>query len=132
MNKTFLMTLATMAAMCGIVVLCTLTPLSTLGEHSNQFGDAGMVSALLGVAAPYLIPGILMASGIRPAKIFLTIVNGVFLLASAAVGITALSLWQTVFGGQPNVFMTALLFCCVLSVVLHIAWFPVAFSRQRA
>ena len=130
-TRVFLMTLLTMLAMCGIVVLCSLSPLSTLGAHSNQFGDAGMFSALLGVAAPYVVPGILLACGFRAAKIVLAVVHGVFFLASAAVGITAFAAWQTLFSARPDAAMTGLLLCCVISAVLHIAWFPVAFLREK-
>jgi len=131
-TRVFVITLAAMLATCGIVVLCTLTPLSSLGEHSNQFGDSGMFRALLGAAAPYIIPCIFLGLGIRPAKIFLAVVDGVFLFVSAAAGITGLILWQAAFGARPDGFMTAFLLCCALSVALHIIWFFVAFSRPRA
>lgn len=130
-TRTFLMTMLTMLAMCGIVVLCSLSPLATLGEHSNQFGDAGMFSALLGVAAPYLIPGVLLASGFRAAKVVLALVHGVFFLASAVMSIAAFVLWNTVFSGQPDAAMIGLLVCCAASVMLHAAWFPLAFWRGK-
>ena len=130
-TRVFLMTLLTMLGMCGIVVLCSLSPLSTLGEHANQFGDSGMFSALLGVAAPYLVPGILLASGFWAAKIILAVVHGVFFLGSAAVGITAFILWQTLFSAQPDAAMIGLLLCCAATAVLHIVWFPMAFLKEK-
>lgn len=129
-NKKYIIALTVLSAFLfsALIIAGSLSPLSEMGDHANQFNSVGMWLSIAMILFFYLIPVILYAIGLNWMKITMAIfcVIGIVILLSTIVivliiGLVNHNMWQ----------LSSVLIVSILGVIINIVWLIVAFWKNE-
>ncbi|WP_102692300.1 DUF5391 family protein [Rummeliibacillus pycnus] len=113
---------------CVLIVVISLSPLSQLGKHANQFNSPGMWLAIINILSIYAIPLFLYLIGLEWMKFIMT-----FLCALGILIFTFLLLIVLVIGYSMHTIsdLYSVIFVCSLAIITNVIWFFVAFNSKK-
>lgn len=133
-NKLGISIMTTLSAVlfCILIIVTSLSPLSDLGNATNQFNSVGMWLGIAMILILYAIPILLYLIGLEWMKYMMAFLcaMGIFIFTSMLFIIIMLGIIMGIISANSIVIVT-----CILANVVNIIWFFVAFkvtSRKSA
>lgn len=128
-NGLFLLTLCSLLLMVSLIIISSLTPLSQMGKHANQFNSIGMYTAIMMIFACYALPYLLYATGFKPAKYMMAILSGFGIL----IGLS--SILMNIFAGLMTHYSLGNFFTPIvislLFLLTNVIWYIAAFANRN-
>lgn len=128
-NKKFpvvIMTLVSAFLFCSMLIASSLSPLAESGPNANQFGSAGMWSAIGTVLIFYILPLIVYLAGVNAMKYVMAVLCSFGMLINLAI----IPLVMGIFANKMNIPLLAVIALCIISLIVNTVWFIVAFRSS--
>lgn len=127
-NGVIITTILSAVLYCLLIVFTSLSPLSDTGEHANEFGTAGMWSAIGMILALYLVPLLLYIINVKGMTIVMAILCSIGILIHIVViaSVLVMSL-----GTSPFPYLIEIIATCILSFMVNFMWFFIAFRTPK-
>ncbi|MCY8234722.1 DUF5391 domain-containing protein [Priestia endophytica] len=128
-NGVIITTILSAVLYCLLIVFTSLSPLSdTGGEHANEFGTAGIWSAIGMILAFYLVPLLLYIINVKGMTIVMAILCSMGILTHIVV-IASVLLMS--LGTSPFPYLIEIIATCILSFMVNFMWFFIAFRTPK-
>ena len=125
-KKIIIMTLFSALLFCMVIVICSMSPLSDMGENANQFNSLGMWLSIAMILVFYLVPLLMYSLGLEWMKYLMAVFCSFGLLIMLSM-ILLVVLIGAVKGILPS--LIGVLVISGINGLINIIWFFTTFSK---
>lgn len=127
-KKTVIIALISALLFCTLIAAASLSPLSELGKHANQFNSVGMWSSIGMILIFYIVPIGLYLAGLNWMKYVMAILCtiGLFGFISTFLVVTIIGVVMASLTS-----LLGVLIVCGLASIINVIWFFVTFRSKK-
>ncbi|ALC80978.1 hypothetical protein AM592_04775 [Bacillus gobiensis] len=121
-----ILTLVSAFLFCSMLIASSLSPISESGPNANQFGSAGMWSAIGTVLAFYILPLIAYLAGLDAMRSIMAVLCSFGVMINFVIIPVVLG----IFANKMNTSLIVVIALCFILLIINTVWFITAFRSS--